>query len=116
MVSWVQLRGIRAGLAGRRPILLRSQKCLHEQGWAGVNWPVEFGGTGWTPVQKYIFATEMAEANAPAIVPFGLSMVGPVIYSFGNDEQKQRFLPDILASDTWWCQGYSDTGAGSDLA
>jgi alkylation response protein AidB-like acyl-CoA dehydrogenase len=106
----------RLGVPLQRDDMIRSQKCLHEQGWAGVNWPVEFGGTGWTPVQKYIFATEMAEANAPAIVPFGLSMVGPVIYSFGNDEQKQRFLPDILASDTWWCQGYSEPGAGSDLA
>ena len=106
----------RLGVPLQRDDMIRSQKSLHEQGWAGVNWPVEFGGTGWTPVQKYIFATEMAEANAPAIVPFGLSMVGPVIYSFGNDEQKQRFLPDILASDTWWCQGYSEPGSGSDLA
>ncbi len=106
----------RLGVPLQRDDMIRSQKSLHEQGWAGVNWPVEFGGTGWTPVQKYIFATEMAEANAPAIVPFGLSMVGPVIYSFGNDEQKQRFLPDILASDAWWCQGYSEPGSGSDLA
>ncbi len=95
---------------------IRFQKLLAEKGWAGVNWPVEYGGTGWTPVQKYLFATEMAEANAPDIVPFGLSMVGPVIYSFGNDEQKRRFLPDILESNVWWCQGYSEPGAGSDLA
>ena len=67
-------------------------------------------------MQKYIFAIEMAEANAPPIVPFGLSMVGPVIYTFGNEEQKKRFLPDILASKVWWCQGYSEPGAGSDLA
>lgn len=95
---------------------IRFQKLLAEKGWAGVNWPVEHGGTGWTPVQKYLFATEMAEANAPRIVPFGLSMVGPVIYTFGNDEQKRRFLPDILESNVWWCQGYSEPGSGSDLA
>jgi len=95
---------------------VRFQKCLHEQGWAGINWPVEYGGTGWTPVQKYIFMNEMAEANAPPIVAFGLNMVGPVIYTFGSDEQKQRFLPDILASNVWWCQGYSEPGSGSDLA
>ena len=95
---------------------VRWQQLLYEKGWAGVNWPVEYGGTGWTPVQKYIFATEEANANAPVIIPFGLSMVGPVIYTFGNEEQQQRFLPDILASRVWWCQGYSEPGAGSDLA
>ena len=95
---------------------VRWQQLLYKKGWAGVNWPVEYGGTGWTPVQKYIFATEEANANAPIIVPFGLSMVGPVIYTFGNNEQKRRFLPDILASKVWWCQGYSEPGAGSDLA
>ena len=95
---------------------VRWQQLLYEKGWAGINWPVEYGGTGWTPVQKYIYATEEANANAPLIIPFGLSMVGPVIYSFGSEEQKQRFLPDILGSKVWWCQGYSEPGAGSDLA
>jgi len=104
------------GVPLEREDMVRFQQWLHEQGWAGVNWPVEYGGTGWSPVQKYIFATEMAEADAPGIVPFGLSMVGPVIYTFGSDEQKQRFLPDILESKVWWCQGYSEPGAGSDLA
>ena len=99
-----------------REDLVRFQQWLHERGWAGVNWPVEYGGTGWTPVQKYIYAREEGFANAPTIVPFGLNMVGPVIYTFGNDEQKQRFLPDILASHVWWAQGYSEPGAGSDLA
>ena len=97
-------------------VQIRWQQLLNKKGWAGVNWPVEHGGTCWTPVQKYIFATEEANANAPVIVPFGLSMVGPVIYTFGNEEQKRRFLPDILASKVWWCQGYSEPGAGSDLA
>ncbi len=95
---------------------VRWQQLLHKKGWAGINWPVEYGGTGWTPVQKYIYATEEANANAPLVIPFGLSMVGPVIYTFGNDEQKRRFLPDILASKVWWCQGYSEPGSGSDLA
>ena len=95
---------------------IRWQKLLFNKGWAGINWPVEYGGTGWTPVQKYIFATEEADANAPIIIPFGLSMVGPVIYTFGNEAQQQRFLPDILESNVWWCQGYSEPGSGSDLA
>jgi alkylation response protein AidB-like acyl-CoA dehydrogenase len=95
---------------------IRYQKCLHARGWAGANWPVEYGGTGWSPIQKYLFAAEVAAANAPDIIPFGINMVGPVIYSFGSDAQKGRFLPDILASDVWWCQGYSEPGAGSDLA
>jgi len=95
---------------------VRFQKLLFEHGWGGYNWPVEFGGTGWSAVQKYIFETEMAAAGAPGIIAFGLKMVGPVIYTFGNEEQKQRFLPDILEGNVWWCQGYSEPGAGSDLA
>ena len=103
--------------AGIEPeVQIRWQKILYEKGWAAPNWPVEYGGTGWTPVQKYIYAREEGFANAPAVVPFGLNMVGPVIYTFGNDEQKRRFLPDILASNVWWAQGYSEPGAGSDLA
>src|SRR5210317_1836228 len=95
---------------------IRWQQILYRKGWAGVNWPIEYGGTDWSPVQKYIFAREEAFANAPLVIPFGLRMVGPVIYTFGSDEQKQRFLPDILASNVWWAQGYSEPGAGSDLA
>lgn len=92
------------------------QKVLYKQGWAAVNWPVKYGGTGWTPVQKYIFANEMAQANAPDVVPFGMKMAAPIIYTYGTAEQCERFLPDILASNIWWCQGYSEPGAGSDLA
>ncbi|MDH3621556.1 MAG: acyl-CoA dehydrogenase family protein, partial [Gammaproteobacteria bacterium] len=66
---------------------IRWQKILFDRGWAGVNWPVEYGGTGWTPVQKYIFAREEGFANAPVVIPFGLRMVGPVIYTFGSDAQ-----------------------------
>jgi alkylation response protein AidB-like acyl-CoA dehydrogenase len=104
------------GIALTRDDHVRFQKVLFDKGWAGFNWPVEYGGTGWTVVQKYIFGTEMANADAPNIIPFGLGMVGPVIYTFGSDAQKQRFLPDILESNVWWCQGYSEPGAGSDLA
>ena len=75
-----------AGIPLERDDYIRFQKTLHEQGWAGINWPVEYGGTGWSSVQKYIFMTEMAEAHAPPIVAFGLNMVGPVIYTFGNEE------------------------------
>jgi alkylation response protein AidB-like acyl-CoA dehydrogenase len=92
------------------------QKILYKQGWAATNWPVEHGGTGWTQTQKYIFANECAKGGGPDVIPFGLKMVAPIIYTFGSEEQKQRFLPDILASNVWWCQGYSETGAGSDLA
>lgn len=96
--------------------MVRWQKILFAEGWAAVNWPVEYGGTGWPPIQKYIFANELAAANAPDIVPFGVKMVAPVIYTFGSEVQKKRFLPDILESNVWWCQGYSEPGAGSDLA
>ena len=95
---------------------VRWQKILYEKGWAAPNWPEEYGGTGWTPVQKYIFAREEGRANAPHFIPFGINMVGPIIYTFGSEAQKQRFLPDILASNVWWAQGYSEPGAGSDLA
>lgn len=104
------------GITLSRDDMVRWQKILFEQGWFAVNWPVEHGGTGWTPVQKYIFAQEMAAINAPRLVAFGVNMVAPIIYTYGNEQQKQRFLPDILSSDVWWCQGYSEPGSGSDLA
>ena len=95
---------------------VRWQKVLYEKGWIAPNWPVEYGGTGWTPMQKHIFDEECALGGAPMIIPFGLTMVAPVIMRFGNEAQKARFLPRILASDDWWCQGYSEPGSGSDLA
>lgn len=104
------------GISLEKEDIVRWQKLLNDKGWAAVNWPKEYGGTGWTPTQKHIFQEEMAEANAPGIIPFGFSMVGPVIYTFGNEEQKKEHLPKILNSDVWWCQGYSEPGAGSDLA
>ena len=105
-----------SGITLSRDDLIRWQKIMYQQGWAAVNWPVEIGGTGWTHVQKYIFANEMAQADAPDMVPFGVKMVAPVIYTFGTTEQCERFLPDILESNVWWCQGYSEPGSGSDLA
>ncbi|GLQ05715.1 acyl-CoA dehydrogenase family protein [Sneathiella chinensis] len=92
------------------------QNALAKKGWLATDWPVEYGGPGWTPTQKYIFETEMANANAPGIMPFGLKMCAPVIMKFGNEEQKKRFLPRILSNEDWWCQGYSEPGSGSDLA
>jgi alkylation response protein AidB-like acyl-CoA dehydrogenase len=95
---------------------LRWQDILAERGWLVYSWPVEHGGTGWSPVQRYIFEEEMGRANAPRIIPFGPKMVGPVIYTFGSDAQKSKYLPAIAANETWWCQGYSEPDAGSDLA
>ncbi|MFV8835353.1 acyl-CoA dehydrogenase family protein [Aquisalimonas sp.] len=96
--------------------LVNWQKILYEKGWAAPGWPKKHGGPGWTPVQKSIFEEETARAGAPPLLPFGLAMVAPVIMNFGSEEQKERFLPPILSADAWWCQGYSEPGAGSDLA
>ncbi len=95
---------------------LRWQTLLSERGWMAPNWPVEYGGAGWNAVQQHIFDEECAEAGAPRIIPFGVNMVGPVIIAFGSAWQKQHYLPRILSNEDWWCQGYSEPGAGSDLA
>ena len=92
------------------------QQALYERGWAGLNWPEEHGGPALTPTQRYLFDLEMSAAGTPGILPFGQSMVAPVIMAYGTEEQKDRYLPDILASRVWWCQGYSEPGSGSDLA
>ncbi|WP_170440450.1 acyl-CoA dehydrogenase family protein [Ruegeria arenilitoris] len=89
---------------------------LNERGWLNFNWPKEFGGAEWNAVQRHIFEEECAAAYAPRIVPFGLSMLGPVLQKFGSKEQQDYFLPRILNGEHWWCQGYSEPGAGSDLA
>ncbi|WP_223466280.1 acyl-CoA dehydrogenase family protein [Pseudomonas sp. GL-RE-26] len=89
---------------------------LDRQGWLAPGWPVEFGGTGWSAVQKHIFDEECFAAGAPKVVSFGLKMVAPVIIKFGTAEQKAHFLPRILSCEDWWCQGYSEPGAGSDLS
>ncbi len=92
------------------------QKALYRQGWAAPHWPKEAGGCGWNAVQCHILEEESAQAGAPRVVAFGLYMVGPVIHTFGSPWQKQHYLPRILSSEDWWCQGYSEPGSGSDLA
>ena len=96
--------------------LVAWQKRLAEKGWAATNWPEEYGGASFTPTQSYIFDLERARVGAPNVVPFGITMVAPVIMKFGTQEQKDKFLPPILNSDIWFCQGYSEPGSGSDLA
>lgn len=91
-------------------------RILAKKGWIAPAWPVEYGGTGWTATERFIWSEELAAADCVGTMPFGLSMVGPVIYTFGTPEQKAKFLPGILSGDDWWCQGYSEPGAGSDLA
>jgi alkylation response protein AidB-like acyl-CoA dehydrogenase len=95
---------------------VRWQKKLHQRGWAAPDWPAEHGGPGFTSTQRYIFNMEMSLAGTPTVSPMGLKMVAPVIMAFGTEEQKRAHLPPILASDVWWCQGYSEPGSGSDLA
>lgn len=92
------------------------QKSLAKRGWLAPNWPQEYGGPGFTASQKYIFDVEMGRAGVPHTIPFGPTMVAPVIMKFGTPEQKKRFLPDILETNVLWCQGYSEPGSGSDLA
>jgi alkylation response protein AidB-like acyl-CoA dehydrogenase len=92
------------------------QRRLHDRGWGATGWPVQFGGTGWSAVQQYIFEEESAKAGAPRMIPFGIKMVAPVIIAFGSAAQQQKFLPPISSGESWWCQGYSEPGAGSDLA
>ncbi|MDC0986411.1 acyl-CoA dehydrogenase family protein [Alphaproteobacteria bacterium] len=99
-----------------KPLAVKWQKILHERGWVAPNWPAEYGGPGWTSIQKHIFAEEYQAADCPAVSGFGVTMVGPVIYTYGTDEQKKQHLPKILSGDVYWCQGYSEPGSGSDLA
>ena len=92
------------------------ERLLGKQGWLALTWPKQYGGPGWTATQRYIFDLERAMAGAPPTSPFGVSMVGPVLYNFGFQEQKDRWLPGIVSGETLWCQGYSEPNAGSDLA
>jgi len=96
--------------------ILEWHKILAAKGWAAPHWPKEVGGPGWDVGQRHIFGEELIRAGAPALSPFGLTMVGPLIIQFGTDEQKKRFLPKILSGEEIWCQGYSEPNAGSDLA
>jgi alkylation response protein AidB-like acyl-CoA dehydrogenase len=96
--------------------MVRWHKIMAAKGWSAPNWPVEWGGTGWTPTQKHIFDEECARAGTPPILPFGVNMVAPVMLRFGNEAQKRYYLPRIYDCTDWWCQGYSEPGSGSDLA
>ena len=89
---------------------------LFQAGWVAPSWPEEFGGTGWSQQQQYIFSEELTLAGAPMLMLFALGMIGPVLYTFGTEEQRERHLPGILDGSVWWCQGYSEPGSGSDLA
>jgi len=99
-----------------RDDMITSQRILNARGWATVNWPVAWGGQAWSPVQVYLYQDEMQQANVPSPIAFNVTMVGPVIAQFGNDAQKQHFLPKTANADIFWCQGFSEPGAGSDLA
>jgi len=109
-------RKVELGLHLTREDYMTWQDALAEGGWLVPNWPEEHGGPGWSPMQRYLFEDEMTGAAAPRVMPFGAKMVGPVIIEFGTPEQKARFLPRIAGNQDWWCQGYSEPGAGSDLA
>ncbi len=111
---------LRAKVANYTPLtkddLLRWHRILAAKGWIAPPWPVEWGGTGWTVVQRYLFEEECGYAGAPPLVPFGLAMCAPVLLKFGTEAQKRRFLGPIYRGEDFWCQGYSEPGSGSDLA
>lgn len=105
-----------AGIFADYPEGIRWHRILARRGWSTPHWPVEHGGTGWTPMQHYIFASELAAADAPPLAPMGTGMVAPVIIAFGTEAQKRAWLPGIRSGDDYWCQGYSEPQSGSDLA
>lgn len=98
------------------PVSLAWQRIVHEKGWVAPSWPARYGGPGWDERQQHIFMAECVRAGAPMLAPMGLKMVGPCIMRYGTDEQKADYLPRILSGEDYWCQGYSEPGAGSDLA
>lgn len=105
-----------SGVFAEGPLAQHWHRILYEQGWIAPAWPVEYGGTGWSIVQRYIWDTEATAAGAPSLPAMGLQMCGPVLMEFGTPEQKEFFLPRILSGEHYWCQGYSEPGSGSDLA
>jgi alkylation response protein AidB-like acyl-CoA dehydrogenase len=104
------------GYTPRKEDTVRWQRILNGRGWAAFNWPKQYGGPGWTPIQRMIFLEENQLAPAPEVSSFNITMIGPVLIRFGSEEQKRRFLPRAANIDDWWCQGFSEPGAGSDLA
>ena len=108
--------GRQAGVFADGELSRRWHRTLHERGWVAPAWPREYGGPGWTPLQRFIFDDECARAGAPQIPVMGLQMCGPVIMRYGTEEQKAFFLPRMLSGEHYWCQGYSEPQSGSDLA
>ncbi len=104
------------GLKLHKDDYVRWQKILHCHGYFAGFWPTGHGGQGWDLLKQWVFAQECAICNAPMVIPYGVNMLGPVLYTFGSEAQRRQHLPGILTSDCWWCQGYSEAGAGSDLA
>ncbi len=107
---------VRAGLRLSPDNLVAYQRRLAKRGWGAPTWPKEYGGTGWTPQQLHIFWSEASAADAPAQFHQGLELIGPIIFTYGSQAQKDFYLPRIISGEDWWCQGYSEPGAGSDLA
>jgi alkylation response protein AidB-like acyl-CoA dehydrogenase len=107
---------MRLGYAPRKEDTVRWQRILNKKGWAAHSWPKEYGGPGWSAVQRMVFLNENQQAPAPEVSSFNITMIGPVLIQFGSDQQKQRFLARAANLDDWWCQGFSEPGAGSDLA
>jgi alkylation response protein AidB-like acyl-CoA dehydrogenase len=107
---------VREGKRLRKSDMEEWHAILNERGWLANHWPEEWGGPGWSVIQRFIFDNESALAHAPRVVPFGVNMLGPVLIKYGSEEQKKYWLPRILDGSDWWCQGYSEPGAGSDLA
>ena len=107
---------MKRGKTPTREMVVEWQKKLNARGWAAPEWPKEYGGPGWTTAQRYIFREELMQAPAPSPLGFNINMCGPVIINFGTEAQKERFLPRMRNLDDWWCQGFSEPGAGSDLA
>ena len=101
---------------GNNDAAMAWQAILNKRGWAGVAWPKEFGGTGWSSNQRYIFNSECEKAGAPKLIPLGLRMLAPVLFKYGTKEQQDYYLPKMLSAEHYWCQGYSEPGSGSDLA
>ncbi len=107
---------VREGRRPRKADMEEWHAILNERGWLANHWPEQWGGPGWSVIQRFIFDNESALAHAPRVVPFGVNMLGPVLIKYGSEEQKRHWLPRILDGSDWWCQGYSEPGAGSDLA
>ena len=99
-----------------KEVAMKWQKKLAKKGWLVPSWPEEYGGTNWTQTQRYIFSSECAKAGAPNLIPMGLAMIGPLLLGKGTKEQKDYYIPRIISGEDYWCQGYSEPGAGSDLA